>query len=83
MLTSVEGIYKNGRVELAEQPNDMLEGTKVIVTFIKSNEIALVSHKINPAQAEALRTNLTTFVDDWNSDEMSIYDNYDAAKYRF
>ncbi|PSF33121.1 hypothetical protein C7H19_20565 [Aphanothece hegewaldii CCALA 016] len=83
MLTSIEGIYKNGRIELVEQPNNVLEGTKVIVTFIKSNEIDLASHEIDPAQAEALRTNLTTFVDDWNSDEMSIYDNYDAAKYRF
>ncbi|GFE71445.1 hypothetical protein [Chroococcus sp. FPU101] len=81
MLTSIEGIYKNGRIELAEQPNDVLEGTKVIVTFIRSNEIDLASHQINPAEAEVLKTSLTTFADDWNSDEMSIYDNYDAAKH--
>ncbi|MHC5933111.1 hypothetical protein [Nostoc sp.] len=27
-----------------------------------------------------LRSHLATFADDWHSPEMSIYDNYDAAK---
>ena len=80
MLTSVEGTYRNGRVELTEQPTDIDEGTRVIVTFMKSDEIDLVSQGINKAQAEILRSHLASFVDDWESQEMSIYDNYDAAK---
>jgi len=32
MLTSVEGVYRNGRIELAENPTDVAEGTWVIVT---------------------------------------------------
>ncbi|MEH1937157.1 MAG: hypothetical protein V7L14_26325 [Nostoc sp.] len=80
MLTSVEGTYRNGRVELSEQPTDVHEGTRVIVTFMRSNEIDLASQGINEAQAEILRSHLATFADDWNSPEMSIYDNYDAAK---
>ena len=80
MLTSVEGTYRNGRVELTEQPTDIDEGTRVIVTFIKSDEIELASQGINKVQAESLRSHLATFVDDWDSPEMSIYDNYDAAK---
>ncbi|MEH2370943.1 hypothetical protein [Nostoc sp.] len=80
MLTSVEGTYRNGRVELTQQPTDIDEGTRVIVTFMKSDEIDLASQGINKAQAEILRSHLATFADDWDSQEMSIYDNYDAAK---
>lgn len=80
MLTSIEGVYRDGRVELAEQPTDVLEGTRVIVTFISSDEIDLASQGIDEAQAEVLRASLATFADNWNSPEMSIYDSYDAAK---
>ncbi|PHM11463.1 antitoxin family protein [Nostoc sp. 'Peltigera malacea cyanobiont' DB3992] len=80
MLNNIEGIYRNGRVELTEQPTDIDEGTRVIVTFVRSNEIDLASQGINKAQAEILRSHLATFADDWDSQEMSIYDNYDAAK---
>ncbi|MEH2010599.1 hypothetical protein [Nostoc sp.] len=74
MLISVEGTYRNGRVELTEQPTDVDEGTRVIVTFIRSDEIDLASQGINEAQAEILRSHLATFADDWDSPEMSIYD---------
>jgi len=80
MLTTVEGIYRNGRVELAENPNNAMDGTRVIVTFVGTNTIDLASQGIDKTQAEILRTNLATFSEDWNSPEMSIYDNYDAAK---
>ena len=80
MLVSVEGVYRNGRIELTENPNNVPEGTCVIVTFVGSNDIDLASQGINREQAEALRGSLDTFSDDWNSPEMSIYDNYDAAK---
>ncbi|MEH1839644.1 MAG: hypothetical protein V7L20_12935 [Nostoc sp.] len=56
MLTSVEGIYRNGRVELTEQPIDVDKGTRVIVTFIRLNGIDLASQGINEAQAEILRS---------------------------
>ena len=80
MLTSVEGIYRDGRVELKESPTDVPEGTWVIVTFVKSSDIDLKAQGIPREQAEVLRTSLSTFTDDWDSPEMSIYDNYDAAK---
>jgi hypothetical protein len=82
MLTSVEGVYRNGRVELTENPQDIPEGTSAIVTFLKSNDndINLESRGIDIEQAKVLRASLATFSDDWNSPEMSIYDNYDAAK---
>jgi hypothetical protein len=80
MLTTVEGIYRNGQVELIESPNNLLEGTRVIVTFLETKTIDLASQGINKAQAASLRTSLVTFAEDWNSPEMSIYDDYDAAK---
>lgn len=36
MLTTVEGIYKNGKVELAETPPDIPPG-RVLVTFLPEN----------------------------------------------
>jgi hypothetical protein len=39
MLVSVEGVYRNGRVELIESPNNVPEGACVIVTFVSSNDI--------------------------------------------
>lgn len=80
MLISVEGVYRNGRVELIEYPSDVPEGTQVIVTFVRSDNIDLKSQGIDTEQAKALRASLDTFSNDWDSPEMSIYDNYDAAK---
>ncbi|NUN66631.1 hypothetical protein HCU40_18150 [Pseudanabaena biceps] len=81
MLTTVEGIYRNGQVELVENPNNLLEGTRVIVTFLEETKaIDLASQGIDKTQAQILRTSLATFAEDWNSPEMSIYDDYDAAK---
>ena len=76
MLTSIEGIYRNGRIELTEQPTDVCEGSRVIVTFVRSDEIDLAAQGIDKTQAEVLRANLATFAEDWNSPEMSLYNNY-------
>ncbi|GAP98882.1 hypothetical protein [Leptolyngbya sp. NIES-2104] len=80
MLTSVEGVYRDGRVELKETPSDVPEGTSVIVTFARADDIDLQSRGIDRAQSEALRASLSTFVEDWDSPQMSIYDDYDAFK---
>lgn len=79
-MTSMEGIYRNGKIELSQLPTNINDETRVIVTFIESNDIELSDYGINRLQAEALRSKLGSFADDWNSPEMSIYDNYDAAK---
>jgi hypothetical protein len=43
-------------------------------------DIDLAAQGIDREQAKALRASLASFSDDWDSPEMSIYDNYDAAK---
>lgn len=80
MPISVEGVYRNGRVELTENPTNIPEGTCVIVTFVNSNDINLESQGIDREQAKLLQASLASFSNDWESPEMSIYDNYDAAK---
>lgn len=79
MLTSIEGIYRNGRIELAEPPQDVRDETQVIVTFIQPSDIDLRAQGIDREQAAELRAQFASFVD-WNAPEMSVYDNYDAAK---
>ncbi len=48
------------------------------VWFAEFND--LESQGIDKEQAHILRSSLATFSDDWDSPEMSIYDNYDEAK---
>ena len=36
-LLTVEGIYKDGRVELTERPDHVDEAARVLVTFLPSN----------------------------------------------
>jgi hypothetical protein len=58
----------------------ILDETRVVVTFLESGLIDLRTRGVNKEQAAELRARLATFADDWDSPEMSIYDNYDAAK---
>ena len=80
MLTTVEGIYRDGQIELKSLPRNVANEARVIVTFVDADVVDLAERGIDRSQAEILRNNLATFADDWNSPEMSIYDNYDAAQ---
>ncbi len=80
MLTTVEGIYRNGGVELVELPQQVVENARVIVTFLNGGEIDLAAQGIDIEQAADLRARLQTFAEDWESPEMSIYDDYDTNK---
>jgi hypothetical protein len=80
MLISVQGVYRHGKVELNEQPSDIRDETRVVVTFLESVPIDLQARGINLKQAAELRAQFETFAEDWDSPEMSIYDDYDAAK---
>jgi len=82
MLRTIEGVYRNGKVEFAEVPSDVCDETRVLVTFLESQAMDLRARGIDEAHAEDLRARLATFAEDWDSPEMAIYDNYDAAKAR-
>ncbi len=82
MLTTVEGIYVDGVIKLAEQPAQVLPGAPVIVTFLPSGGVDLRARGIGAAEAAELRARLSAFAEDWESPEMSPYDDYHAAKSR-
>jgi len=80
MLTSVQGVYRKGRIQLNRKPKNITDETVVIVTFLDSKSIDLRKRGINKSRARKLRAQLAAFAMDWESPEMSVYDNYDAVK---
>lgn len=76
MLTepkTIEGVFRNGKVELLETPVDVDEA-HVIVTFLPKGAVNLAERGIDEAQAANLRVRLSTFAEDWESPEMGAYD---------
>ena len=61
MLTSVKGVYRNGRVELAEHPANLRDETLVIVTFVEAEGVDLPSRGISETEAAELRDRLASF----------------------
>jgi hypothetical protein len=80
MLTTVEGIYRNGKVELAEIPANVDDDTPVIVTFLSARYVDLDTRGIGRRRALELRERLSSFSEDWDSPEMEDYDRYDELK---
>ena len=70
---TVEGVFRNGKIELAETPLDVDEA-RVIVTFLPNGAVNLAERGIDEAQAGNLRTRLTAFAEDWELPEMDAYD---------
>jgi hypothetical protein len=75
MLRSVEGTYRDGKIELAESPPPGTTG-RVIVTFVSSPvwAVDLAERGVGSEQAADLRHRLTTFAEDWRRPEMDAYD---------
>ncbi|MDA1190550.1 MAG: hypothetical protein O3A46_02570 [Candidatus Poribacteria bacterium] len=79
MLKAVEGVYKNGKIELSE-PVDVREA-KVIVTFLPiAHRVDLRERGIDAEQAADLRRRLSTFANDWDDPAMDAYDTYLICK---
>lgn len=73
MFKSIEGIYREGRIELLELPPADLEG-KVIVTFLSAGSVDLAERGIDERHAAGLRQRLKSFAEDWDRPEMDVYD---------
>ncbi len=73
MLKSIEGVYRQGKIELLESPPSDMEG-KVIVTFLSAGAVDLVERGIDERQAADLRQRLKPFAEDWDRPEMDVYD---------
>lgn len=70
---SIEGIYRNGKIELLETPTNVDEA-RVIVTFVSEGSIDLSNRGIDEIAAANLRDRLQTFSEDWDLPEMGAYD---------
>jgi len=77
MLT-VEGIYKDGKIELLESVSRVKQ-SKVLVTFIENNDIDLPTAGIDKQEAGELREKFASFKD-WNDPLLDVYNDYDNAK---
>jgi len=74
MVKSVEGIYRNGKVELVE-PLVEAEGSRVIVTWVRPDgPVDLRERGIGEGEAADLHYRLTAFAEDWDRPEMAAYD---------
>ena len=74
MVKSVEGIYRNGKVEVVE-PIAEAEGSRVIVIWVHPAEpVDLRERGIGESQAADLRRRLAPLAEDWDSPEMAAYD---------
>ena len=51
MFTSVEGVYQDGVIKLAEQPAQVPAGSPVIVTFLQDGGADLRAYGIDAAAA--------------------------------
>ncbi|HET6883395.1 MAG TPA: hypothetical protein VFI31_24810 [Pirellulales bacterium] len=73
MLNSIEGVFRDGRVELLE-PVPPNAGGRVIVTFLSPTGVDLRQRGIDEEQAADLRRRLAPFSEDWDRPEMDVYD---------
>jgi hypothetical protein len=74
MHKAIEGIFRNGKVELLEVP-PQTEESRVLVTFLPTPpKIDLADRGIGQAEASELRAKLASFVEDWDRPEMDVYD---------
>jgi hypothetical protein len=75
MLQAVEGIYRDGKVELLELPAGVTEA-RVVVTFLPANgPIDLRARGISEPEAAELRWRLGAAAEDWDRPEMGVYDD--------
>lgn len=80
MLTTIEGIYHQGKIELLEVPQGVSERDRVLVTFLSAKAVDLRKRGIDAELAAETRARLATFAEDWNRAEMDAYDDYENAK---
>jgi len=74
MLKSVEGIYRDGKVQFLEAPPEVPEA-RVIVTFLPSSPGRRQPPDFTPEELAELRGKLAAWEEDWNAPGMEAYDD--------
>lgn len=73
MVKCIEGIFRNGTVELLESPGDLTEA-RVLVTFLPNEENNRKGPQMTPQEVAELRWRLQSWESDWNAPGMEAYD---------
>jgi len=73
MLKAVEGIYRDGKVELLETPPDV-EEARVVVTFLTPGNRNSTPPEFTLEELAELRWKLAAWEEDWNAPGMEVYD---------
>ena len=70
MLKSVEGVYRDGKIELTELPGDVRDETRVIVTFLLAEEAQGIEYQ---GWAEL---GMSRLEQEWDNPEDAMYDDW-------
>lgn len=84
MPTVIDAVYENGVLRPLVM-TDLKEHRRyrlVLEEADVSGETDLTAQGISQEQAVELRAGMQPFTEDWESEEMSVYDDYDTAKSR-
>jgi hypothetical protein len=75
MLKAVQGIYRDGKIELSEMPSDIKEA-RVVVTFLPADgPIDLRARGIDAARAAQIRWEYQAIAEDWDDPAMDVYND--------
>lgn len=79
MLQAVEGVFRNGKVELLQTPVNINEA-RVIVTFLQHDQGLQELATFTPDEIADLRGRLVAWAEDWNAPGMEAYDDYETRR---
>ncbi len=76
MVTSIEAVCRDGKVERLDAPLERAKTGRVVVTFItpRANVIDLAAPGISLQQAAELRAKFGAAAEDWDDPAMDVYD---------
>jgi len=79
MIQTIEGVFRNGKVELLEEPANIQEA-RVIVTFLPSTIGPAGGPSFTAEEVAELRGKLEAWEEDWNAPGMEAYDDYETRR---
>ncbi len=79
MIQAIEGIFRNGRIELSHAPENT-DDARVIVTFLPEPSTLANDPKFTAEEAADLRGKLAAWEEDWNAPGMEAYDDYETRR---
>ena len=82
MIQTLEGIFRNGKIELLEVPQNIDEA-RVIVTFLPAVAGPVGGPPFSPEEVTDLRGKLAAWEEDWNAPGMEAYDDYETRRRGF